>query len=488
MSTKQSVFDASRTLAAHQTRTAEDSLTSWLAALTDGRTTASELTDAVLNAAAHTVPLGCFVSVFDAQSRRASRVAQRPDSARPLAGIPLSVKDDLFTASLKTTGGSQAFVNYVPAVDCIAVSRLRQAGAIVFAKTNLSEFAMSYHPQTQLATSPLNPWNPKCIAGASSGGAAASIAAGVGAVAIATDTGGSIRLPASFCGLLGFVPSNGRVPRASSFGSNRRLMGIGAIGRSVADIRIIMSIMSGPHQSDPETHSYCCPIRATGKSCDAFRFAYLPGITSESMPETNVADVIEHAVARLASLPRVVRSVIALDLNWVGTPFSIVSDRERFETMSEAGTLASANISGITGETRLRLANGAAVTENAYANALRERTELCAQLAEIFNEVDFLMTPTVPSIAPSLCDTVFDASYARRAYGNLSWVNFAGCPAVSIPVAHIDGLPVGLQIVAAPGTDDMLLDMAEFVLKALTGQERVPVAPQQAWAGLATPI
>jgi Asp-tRNA(Asn)/Glu-tRNA(Gln) amidotransferase A subunit family amidase len=464
---------------------AEDSLVDWLSALRDGKLSASGLTDAVLKAARDAGGLGCFVNVFDAAARDAAQMAARPDADHLLAGVPLSVKDDLFCAGLTTTGGSPAFAGFVPDADCVAVGRLRRAGAIVFAKSSLPEFAMNVHPYSPLSAWPLNPWDPSRTAGASSGGAAASIAAGVGAVAVATDTGGSIRLPASFCGLIGFMPSNGRVPRGGGFGSNRTLMGIGAIGRSVDEVRVIVSMMSGSDRSDPETQAWPQRIGATTRYRSAFRFAYVSSVAPLVSSEPEVGDAMERMVLEIGRLAGVTRVDLALDLGWAAHAFAVVSDRERFECMSREGTLAESRVAQFTQPTRLRLAHAATVTDAAFAAALQDRRRLGAQVADIFDRCDFLLTPTVPCVAPAWRDTAFDAAYAQRVYGNLGWVNLAGCPAITIPLASVGGLPAGMQIIGRPGADDDVLDAADFIMRAMTGSERAPIAPRARWAAVA---
>lgn len=414
--------------------------------------------------------LGAFVSVFDEHARA---MAERPApiDAPPLFGVPVSVKDDLFTAGLVTTGGSPQLQDFVPAEDCPAVARLRQAGAIVFAKTNLSDFAMSLAHGSSLVGPCRNPWDPERSAGASSSGAASAVAAGIGAVAVATDSGGSIRYPAALCGVLGFAPSNGRVPKHGSFGANFLFCAIGVLARDVRDIARLMAVMSGRHASDTETRRFPEPLDFESLAAQApqiLRIGVLPSGTAPTPRGRAIDALFNITLADMArALPWHLEATELVTAN-TGHAFKVISDADRLSLMTRCGTLARLDEAQLPDALRLRFDHARGLSGVDHASALAERAAFVSQLETLFAEHDLLIGLTHHDVAPLLRETATPF--------NLSWTNLAGCPAASVPLGLVEGLPMGLHIVARPGHDQTVLD-ACAALQALLAPQGFSTAP-----------
>src|SRR5947207_195157 len=215
-----------------------------------------EVTDAVLSRIDAVNPtLNAFCVVAAEQARAAAREAEiavtKGEPLGPLHGVPVSIKDVLFTRGLTTTGGSRLFADYVPEEDAIAVARLKAAGALVLGKTNTSEFGHKAVTENPLFDVTRSPWNPELTPGGSSGGAAVAVASGCGPLALGTDGGGSIRIPATFCGVYGFKPSYGRVPEGRGFpGGFAGVSHVGPITRTVRDAALVLDVIAGGDDRD----------------------------------------------------------------------------------------------------------------------------------------------------------------------------------------------------------------------------------------------
>src|SRR5438094_6295689 len=217
-----------------------------------------ELTEAVLARIDALNPrLNAFCLVAHDLARRGAREAEiavtKGEPLGALHGVPLSIKDVLLTRGLTTTGGSRLFEDFVPEEDALSVGRLKAAGAVLFGKTNTSEFGHKALTENPLFGVTRNPWDPTLTPGGSSGGAAAAVASGVGPLALGTDAGGSVRIPAAFCGVFGFKPSFGRVPDRAPFGGFERVGHVGPITRTVRDAAAMLDVVAGRDDRDPSS-------------------------------------------------------------------------------------------------------------------------------------------------------------------------------------------------------------------------------------------
>ncbi|HUF94309.1 MAG TPA: amidase family protein, partial [Candidatus Limnocylindria bacterium] len=216
---------------------------------------AVELTEAILSRIARLNPaLNAFCLVTADVARNAAREAEiavmKGEPLGPLHGVPISLKDVLYTRGIRTTGGSRLFADLVPEQDTVPVGRLKAAGAVILGKTNTSEFGHKALTDNPMFGRTHNPWNLECTPGGSSGGAAAAVASGLGALALGSDGGGSVRIPAAFCGVVGFKPSYGRVPHYPGFPGWDHVSHVGPITRTVRDAAALLDVIAGGDDRD----------------------------------------------------------------------------------------------------------------------------------------------------------------------------------------------------------------------------------------------
>src|SRR5438067_8729801 len=267
-----------------------------------------EVTDAVLSRIDAVNPtLNAFCVVAAEQARAAAREAEiavtKGEPLGPLHGVPVSIKDVLFTRGLTTTGGSRLFADHVPDEDAIAVARLKAAGAVLLGKTNTSEFGHKAVTENPLFGVTRNPWNPALTPGGSSGGAAAAVASGLGPLALGTDGGGSVRIPAAFCGVYGFKPSWGRVPQYPSFPGWEHLSVTGPITWTVRDAALVLDVIAG--DDDRDRHSLPREARSYLEGCDddirGLHVAWSPDLGYAAVDPRALA-VCENAAAEFEAL------------------------------------------------------------------------------------------------------------------------------------------------------------------------------------------
>lgn len=410
--------------------------------------------------------LGAFITVDARGAREGARQATDRISRggraawrdAPLLGVPISVKDLIATRGLRTTRGSWQYRDWVPDFDAPAVERLRAAGAVLIGKSATSEFGWSGSGNSLLAGPVRNPWNPALSAGGSSGGAAAAVAAGLGAGALGTDGAGSVRIPAAFCGVVGFKPSFGAIPYAPP--SPENLSHLGPITRSVADAALLMAVLAGADARD--VYSYSASPGAWGPPADGGRPLRIGWIRSLGLPEPEpeIERVAHEAVLALGEAGHTVRELAPP----FADPYSML------ETI-----LAAAEAAGTDPETAERAAPGrlevAALGRKLSAVELalaeRDRGRLADRARLAMAEVDLLAMPTVP-LGPFAAELDQPAEPVPK--GRLPWLawtpatypfNLTGQPAISVPAGFTGcGLPVGLQLVGRWRADATVLAAA----------------------------
>lgn len=426
--------------------------------LRDGGTDPVELTRRSLAAIDDSqAVVNAFVTV-DRDGALAAAVRARDELARgvdrgPLHGVPVAVKDLVDTAGLVTTMGSRHFDGHVPDADAEVVSRLREAGAIVVGKTTTHEFA--YGPTgDRAANGPCaNPHDPRRMAGGSSAGSAAAVAAGLVALAVGTDTGGSVRIPAALCGVAGIRPSPLRIPDRGVFPLSWSLDSVGVLAADVAGTAVGWSVLAGA----PSTMD-----GADAPPPDALRIG-LPDGFDRLDPAvhsglTGLVDRLASAGARMAP----VTVPDAEELLWLyRTIQSVEAVTVHHDRMTTAPELFDP-------EVLQRLWAAAEVPARDYARALRRLSEVRASAGALLDGVDLLLLPTVPVLAPPLGvrDTDIGAGWTSPRDALLAHTvpfSVLGLPALSLPVPAPGALPVGVQLVGAPGADESLLACARTV-------------------------
>jgi len=418
--------------------------------------------------------LNAFVTVAAepalAAARKAERLVtelgERAWHRYPLLGVPISVKDLTPTAGLRTTRGSVACADWVPDTDAPAVARLRAAGAIIIGKTNTSEFGWSAATVNQITGVTRNPWQVDRTAGGSSGGAAVAVATGMGVAATGTDGAGSIRIPASFCGVVGFKPSFGRVPYAPA--SVENLSHVGPLTRTVADAALLYEIMAGPDAIDP----FSLPVEPAGPPPKRLRIGWLP-VLGEPGTHPEALAVAERAVKALA------------DAGHAVTPIEPEFD-DPYRTL--VAILAAAEAAGHTeAHERIRarldpgrltvVERGRRLSAVDLMAAYQARYALGQRVRRWLAGLDLLALPTVP-VRPFAAELHQPQTVPDK--GDLPWLawaqtaytfNLTGQPALSVPVGlGADRLPVGLQLVGDWRADHLVLHGGRELERAIRPQ------------------
>ena len=390
--------------------------------------------------------LGAFLSL----NERLLEEAEAVDPGLPLAGLVVAVKDNIATRGLRTTAGSRLLENFVPPYEATAVARLKALGALVLGKTNLDEFGMGSSTEHSAFFPTKNPFDPDRVPGGSSGGSAAALAADLAPLALGSDTGGSVRQPAAFCGVYGLKPTYGRVSRFGLIAYASSLDQIGPMARSVRDLALLMDAAAGPDPLDAT--SLDLPPRfqeALEEALKVFRELGLSvrEVSWPSLPQALAAYYILAPAEASSNLAR-----------YDGTLYGRRAAGEEVEGMMEA-TRA---LFGL--EVKRRVLVGTFVLSSGYYEAYYGRAQafrrrLKAEAQALFREVDLLLLPTTPHPAfPFGARRDPLAMYREDLY--TVGANLTGLPALSFPAGFEGHLPVGLQLLAPWGEDERLLRAA----------------------------
>jgi aspartyl-tRNA(Asn)/glutamyl-tRNA(Gln) amidotransferase subunit A len=377
----------------------------------------------------------------------------------PLDGVPLTVKDNIPVAGMPATWGSRVFADYRPQRDETPVRRLREAGAIVFAKTNAPEFTLQGYTSNDLFGTTRNPWDSTLTPGGSSGGAVACVAAGIGPLAIATDGGGSIRRPASHAGLVGLKPTAGRVPRRDGFPPILLdFEVIGPIARTVSDIVVATALMSRA-DSEVVAQASFAPFSLTFASPPERRRVLFVPTFADAPVDPEIAASVAAAASNLARLGHEVTESRSFDLaDEINAKWPAVAQTGLAWLMREHADKRDRLGASI----RAMADAGDAVPATDFFDAMHAAHVLRGRLAELFTSYDMILTPTAAAL-PWPAEITHPGTIAgipvgpRGAAIFTGFVNAAGCPAISIPCTPSrSGLPIGLQLIAPWGRDEDL--------------------------------
>jgi aspartyl-tRNA(Asn)/glutamyl-tRNA(Gln) amidotransferase subunit A len=417
--------------------------------------------------------LNAFITVCGEEARGAAREAEaavmRGAALGPLHGVPFAVKDLVSTAGVRTTFGSVALSDNVPATDSPAVARLKRAGAILVGKTTTPEFGHKCFTEAPLFGRTANPWNLGRTCGGSSGGGAAAVAAGLGPIGVGTDGGGSSRIPAACCGIVGFKQTLGLVPHdltPDGFGNQSHIT---PLSRTVTDTALMLEAMAGPDPCDP--HSLGLPVpdfrsgaRAEG-DLKGLRIAWQP-LLGNSILAGEVRAACERALAVFTELGAIVELAVddfaSTEPIWLILTQSFWNARFR-RYVPEFGARMS--------ETLLRqMDTGAGHSAVALQQAMFERTRIFREVQAWFRDCDIVATPTLSRTALAIDHDFFEpieidgqvADTVRNSwYPYTLPFNLSGNPAVTLPCGRgADGLPIGLQLVGPHLGDARLLRVA----------------------------
>lgn len=425
-----------------------------------------------------------------AQARRVDALLRGGAELPALAGIPVAIKDNICTRGLRTTCASKILANFVPPYDATVVTKLKTAEAVIVGKTNMDEFAMGSSTENSGFYPTRNPWDPSRVPGGSSGGSAAAVAAGETVCALGSDTGGSIRQPAAFCGVVGMKPTYGAVSRYGLVAFASSLDQIGPLARDVTDCALLLNAIAG-HDPRDSTSAPGDPPDYTGFLKEDIR-GFRVGIPREYLGEgldegvravfERACRVLEEAGATLAeaTLPH---SAYALPAYYLIAPAEASSNLARYdgvrygyraEDASDVVDMFNKTRSrGFGAEVKRRIMLGtyalsAGYYDAYYLKALRVRTLIKRDFDQAFEKFDVLLSPTSPTAAFLLGEKVDDPLKMYLSDIFTLAINLAGLPAISVPGGFWEGLPIGIQFIGKSFAEGTLLHVA-YAFEARTG-------------------
>jgi aspartyl-tRNA(Asn)/glutamyl-tRNA(Gln) amidotransferase subunit A len=453
--------------------------------LRSGAYTAVELAEATLALVeAQESSINAYVRVTADLAREQAAAADerfRSGDAGPLTGVPVAVKDLLSTKGVETTAGSRILEGFTPLIDCTVVERLQAAGAVIVGKANLDEFAMGSSTEHSAFGATRNPWDLDRVPGGSSGGSAATVAAGGVPWSLGTDTGGSIRQPAALCGVVGVKPTYGRVSRYGVVAFASSLEQVGPFARDVEDAARLLETIAGRDPNDSTTVDEPVPDYTAGfeRGLDGLRVGVPSHFLEADGLDGGVREAIERAIELFeANGATVDRSVelpsadAALPVYYIIAPSEASANLARYDGVkygysyhdgaSVEEEMAETRGRGFGAEVKRRIMLGtyalsAGYYDAYYLKAQKVRTLIRREFEAALSNHDLLLTPTSPTPAFRLGEKLDDpyAMYLNDLF--TIPVNIAGNPAISVPCGLADGLPVGLQLIGRPFDEATIL-------------------------------
>lgn len=430
--------------------------------------------------------VNALVSVDPDRARAAADEADRRtmggEPLGPLHGVPYAVKDTHEVEGWRTTFGSVLRSDHRPERDELVVQRVREAGAVIVAKSNVPEFAAGSHTFNRIFGTTLNPWDTSRSAGGSSGGAAAALASGMVPLADGSDMGGSLRNPASFCNVVGLRPSFGRVPQWPNPNIFETTSVQGPMARNVDDLALLLSVQAGPTPLNPAGHETPGADFARVEEIDlaGLRFALSVDLDGAFEVDHQVADVVRAQGAVLESLGAVVEKA-APDLSEAEDTFRTL---RAWHFQASYGELLAAHPDEFKASLADNIRVGEDLTGRDVARAYRQRSALAQRMTRFFERYDALVLP-VSQVPPFPADQEYPADINGQVQATyLDWMRSAyfitvtGCPAISLPAGFTaEGWPVGIQVVVRPNAERRLLQMAKAYERATQiGMAHPPLA------------
>ncbi|MFY9385612.1 MAG: Asp-tRNA(Asn)/Glu-tRNA(Gln) amidotransferase subunit GatA [Dethiobacteria bacterium] len=437
-----------------------------------------------------------------AEAEAVDEKRKRGEALHPLAGVPLAVKDNICSCGVRTTCASRFLEQYIPPEDATVVQKARAAGMPLLGKTNLDEFAMGSSTESSAFFPTRNPWNLSRVPGGSSGGSAAAVSSGSAPLALGSDTGGSVRQPAAFCGVVGLRPTYGRVSRAGLIALASSLDQAGPFALTAADAALFLQLIAGQDRADFTTSDEAVPsyLAALPKGVQGLRV----GLLVENVPDHFDAEIItaiQEAAKNLADNGAVVEEVslphtgASLEAYHLICAAEASSNLGRFDGVIFGRSAAGENINemysrsrgeGLGPEVKRRLLLGTYILcesryEAYYMQAMRVRTLIRRDYESAFKRFDLLLGAVTPTTAFKLGEKLDDPLAMYHADICILHGPLAGVPAISVPYGFDSGgLPIGVQLTAAPFREEILFRAAHF-LEQSRGPE--PLRPQLSPSG-----
>ena len=465
-----------------------------------GEISALELTEAHLARIEALDPdIRAFIMVTDEFARgqaKAADAARKGGDERSLLGIPIALKDLLSTRGIETTCGSKILQGYHPVFDATSVARLYEAGAVMLGKLNMDEFAMGSSTENSGFFPSANPWNLEHVPGGSSGGSAAAVAANMALATLGTDTGGSIRQPASFCGVSAIKPSYGRVSRYGLIAYGSSFDQAGPFARTVEDVARVLAVIAGQDPLDSTSMPKAVPDYLAALDGDVRGLKI--GLPAEYFAEGLQPDVeaaVRAAVQQLADMGADVRELSFKHADYCLPAYYIIAMAEasanlaRFDGLRFGARIDGADLidsykktrgAGFGEEVKRRIMLGtytlsAGYYDAYYGKAQAVRTLIRADFDDLFDEVDVLIAPVAPSTAFKFGEVTDDPLRMILADVLTISANLAGICGLSVPCGFdAAGLPIGMQVLGAPFTEARLLQVGQAYQQATDWHLRAP--------------
>ncbi len=423
-----------------------------------------------------------YLEVFSDVMEQADAAQKKVAKGNPLAGIPIAVKDNILIENRRAGAASRILEGYVAPYDATAIAKLKSAGAVFLGRTNMDEFAMGSSTENSAYGPTKNPHDPTRVPGGTSGGSTAAVAGHMALVALGSDTGGSVRQPASYCGVVGLKPTYGAISRHGLMAMGSSLDVVGPVTRTVADAEVLFNCLKGKDKLDSTSVDVAMKGRPAKVLGVPRRFLGGEGV------DPDVMKVFELSLEKFRSLGYEVRDIdlpnikYCLAVYYVLMPAEVSANLARFDGMKYGlyregadllGDYLSTRTAGFGAEARRRIMLGAYVLSSGYydayyAKASAVRELLSADFAKALKDVDAILTPTTPTVAFKIGEKTTDpvAMYLEDIFTVTA--NLVGTPAISLPAGAKEigekKLPIGLQITADCGREDILFDLGKKFL------------------------
>ena len=447
----------------------------------NGELTSVELVSACLqNIKEKNDELNVFLEVFDdalAQAKNADEMIKNGKGTK-LTGMPIAIKDNILITGKKNSSGSKMLENYVASYDAFVIKKLKEAGAVLVGRTNMDEFAMGSSTENSAYGPVKNPLDVSRVPGGSSGGSAAAVASGMALAALGSDTGGSIRQPASFCGLVGMKPTYGVVSRSGLTAMSSSLDQIGPFAKTGKDAKIIFDCISGKDEMDSTSVSLISPKPGLGAG---EKVIGIPGDFLKEGVDREVLQNFEETVKKLEKRGYKIKNIVmpylkySLPVYYIIMPAEVSTNLSRLDGVRYGLREEGADVfdgykksrsAGFGMETRRRIILGTYVLSHGYYDAYynkawKVRRAIMREYEEIFKEVNFVMTPTTPTTAFKFGEKKDPVQMYLSDIFTVS-ANLAGLPAISFPSGESSsGLPIGVQFIGPLFSDESLFTLDE---------------------------
>ncbi len=436
----------------------------------------------------HDHQIKAYISLFEqeaiTQAKNLEKNITDYENLPILTGIPFAIKDNICVQDKLTTCGSNILNNFISPYDATAVKRLKEAGVIIIGKTNLDEFGMGSSNETSYYGAVRNPLNPEYVPGGSSGGSAAAISYGGALGALGTDTGGSVRLPAAFCGVVGLKPTYGRVSRYGLVAFASSLDCIGVIAKTTQDVAIILSTISGYDQYDATSVKHSINIQLPNPTAVKDYTIGIPKEYFTSGLDNQIAKVIEQTIAELTKDCKAIKQISLPHTQYTIATYYLICTAEassnlaRYDGVKYGLRVASKSLQemyektrdvGFGSEVKRRILLGTyglskGYYEEYYGTAQKVRTLIKQDFDHAFESCDIILTPTTPTLPFKLGEKITDPLQMYLSDVFTTSISLAGLPAISIPAPmKINNFPVGIQLISKPFQEQHIINCAEAI-------------------------